>query len=77
MRIKDMKLGTKMTLAFGIIFILLAVNSAVTTYMLRVIDKEAVHVRTESLPFALTAEEMTQQLEGLRVAVLLELCTNL
>ena len=61
MRFKDMKLGKKMALAFGIIFILIAVSSVVTTYMLRTIGRQAAHVGTESLPFALMAGEMSQQ----------------
>ena len=61
MRFKNLNLGKRMTLAFGLIFILLAVNTAVTTYMLITIGKDADHVSGESLPFALTAGEMSRQ----------------
>ena len=62
MRFKDMKLGRKMALAFGVIFILLGVNTVVTSYLLRTIDQHAAHVAVESIPFSLAAEQMIQEI---------------
>ncbi len=56
--VKNLKIGVRLGLGFGVILVLLAATLVVTTIALRVILKDSQKVENESLPYALLAEEM-------------------
>ncbi|MDO9079658.1 MAG: MCP four helix bundle domain-containing protein, partial [Desulfuromonadales bacterium] len=55
---KDWKVGTRLTLGFGAVLLLLVVIGGVTYANLLAIDAKTTHIAEESLPNALLAEKM-------------------
>jgi methyl-accepting chemotaxis protein len=58
MTIGNMKIGSRLAMGFGIIILIMAVTAGITSVYLNKADINAHHVKDESVPFALLAEEM-------------------
>ncbi|NOZ26002.1 MAG: methyl-accepting chemotaxis protein, partial [Nitrospirae bacterium] len=56
--LKNLKIGVRLGLGFGVVLVLLAATLVVTTIALRIILEDSRKVENQSLPYALLAEEM-------------------
>jgi methyl-accepting chemotaxis protein len=60
MSLKNLKIGTRMGLGFGIIIVLLATTTLATIWSLETVDTKTAHLSQESLPFTLLANQMVK-----------------
>ncbi|MDH3997473.1 MAG: HAMP domain-containing protein, partial [Desulfuromonadales bacterium] len=58
MQIRDMKVGARMALGFGVVLALMLATIIITFWSLRTVDQNTGHVIDESLPFTLLADQM-------------------
>jgi len=54
----DIKVGKKLALGFGSLLVIMVLISAITGMYLNKAEQDAEHVKNESVPFALTADDM-------------------
>jgi len=58
MAVKDLKVGTRMSLGFGLILVLMVTTMVVTFWSLSKVEYNTEYLSTESLPFTLLADRM-------------------
>ncbi len=58
MAVKDLKVGTRMSLGFGLILVLMITTMVVTFWSLSKVEYNTEYLSTESLPFTLLADRM-------------------
>ena len=58
MRVRNLKIGVRLGLAFGFIMVIVGIFVVVTTVSLTQIENRSLQIKNESVPFALVAEKM-------------------
>ncbi|HEB13175.1 MAG TPA: HAMP domain-containing protein [Actinobacteria bacterium] len=66
MSLGNLKIGIRLALGFGLVLIIVTIAGLVTTSSLNDVDETANHVKVESLPFLLRAEETVQGVLGIQ-----------
>ncbi|GFO56827.1 methyl-accepting chemotaxis protein [Geomonas sp. Red276] len=59
MHIRDMKIATRMVLGFGMVIGIFLITAAVSSWLLRGIERNSREVATETVPYLLVAHQMT------------------